>query len=254
MRSSDAFIVSNPEGLAVIESNHHSDYDIMRMHVKALFRHDTQLRLTSENVPNGGPAPRFFLGRTADGNVWRFHADLPSSLVNGLEKLCGEEPVEDELQKHPRHRDKYIELLEDYATVESVRAGPAYSFPENVASPSRGAIKVTEKHAELLRSGLEEWIPDVPSTQPFWAIVEENRVVSVCGSVRKTTEVHEAGVETATEARGNGYATAAVSAWANEVKREGCIPLYSTSWENTASQALANRLSLNQYGIDFYII
>lgn len=224
------------------------------MHVKALFRHDTQLRLTSENVPNGGPAPRFFLGRTADGNVWRFHADLPSSLVNGLEKLCGGEPVEDELQNHPRHRDKYIELLEDYATVESVRAGPAYSFPENVAPPSRGAIKVTEKDAELLRSGLEEWIPDVPSTQPFWAIVEENRVVSVCGSVRKTTEVHEAGVETATEARGNGYATDAVSAWANDVKREGCIPLYSTSWENTASQALANRLSLNQYGIDFYII
>jgi hypothetical protein len=30
-------------------------------------------------------------------------------------------------------------------------------------------------------------------------------------------------------------------------------PLYSTSWENTASQSLAKKLRLSLYGVDFHV-
>jgi len=62
--------------------------------------------------------------------------------------------------------------------------------------------------------------------------------VSVCCSVRITPTAHEAGVETHREFRGHGYAAHVVSAWASTVRDIGPIPLYSTSWQNTASQRL----------------
>jgi len=33
----------------------------------------------------------------------------------------------------------------------------------------------------------------------------------------------------------------------------GAIPLFSTSWENAASQAVAKKLRLAQYGADFHV-
>ena len=64
----------------------------MRIHVEALFTHNEGLRIESVNQPNGGVAPRFFLGRTIAGNLWRFRTDLPGDLVKELKKLCNGEP------------------------------------------------------------------------------------------------------------------------------------------------------------------
>ena len=93
----------------------------------------------------------------------------------------------------------------------------------------------------------------MPDWQPFLAIVEAGRAVSVCRSVRITGEAHEAGVETLPEFRGKGYAKDTVAAWARSVQSMGAMPLYSTSWENTASQAVVKKLHLVQYGADFHI-
>ncbi|MGH2617528.1 MAG: GNAT family N-acetyltransferase, partial [Thermomicrobiales bacterium] len=41
--------------------------------------------------------------------------------------------------------------------------------------------------------------------------------------------------------------------WAQAVRQEGRIPLYSTSWENLASQAVARKLGLVLYGVDLDI-
>ncbi|HEX9962676.1 MAG TPA: GNAT family N-acetyltransferase, partial [Pyrinomonadaceae bacterium] len=89
--------------------------------------------------------------------------------------------------------------------------------------------------------------------QPFVALVKENRAVSVCRSVRITTEAHEAGVETLPEFRGKGYAEDVAAEWALRVRAAGAIPLYSTSWENYASRAVARKLRLKCYGADFHI-
>ncbi len=105
----------------------------------------------------------------------------------------------------------------------------------------------------MLRGGFEELVAELPDWQPFVALVEESRAVSVCRSVRITAAAHEAGVETLPDYRGRGYAKDVAAGWARLVQSRGAIPLYSTSWENTASQAVARKLNLIRYGADFQV-
>ena len=225
----------------------------MAIHVRALFTHDDRSRLLFVNEPGGEtPAPRLFLGRTRAGNVWRFRADLPETLIEELEALCADEPAGTELHSTPRHVEAYARLLEAHAPVRKLWAGPAYHFAE-YPEPSRPLLSVTETNAESLRGGFEEMFAELPDCQPFVAIQEGSRAVSVCRSVRVTPAAHEAGVETLPDFRGKGYAKDAVAGWARLVRSMGAIPLYSTSWENTASQALAKKLKLARYGADFHV-
>ena len=225
----------------------------MEIQARALFTHDERARLVRVNEPGGGgPAPRLFVGLTREGNLWRFRADLPTELVEELEALCAAEPAGAELGGMPRNTEAYVRLLEAHAPVRGTEAGPAYHFDEYV-EPSSPPLSVTEANAELLRGGFEEFVEELPAFQPFVAIVEDGRAVSVCRSVRITRAAHEAGVETLPDYRGRGFATDVTAGWARLVRSEGALPLYSTSWENKASQAVAKRLRLKLYGIDFHI-
>lgn len=227
----------------------------MGAHVRALFTHDEGSRLLFVNEPGGaaGAAPRLFVGRTRAGNVWRFRADLPESLIRELDSLCADEPTPgDGFNEPPRHVEEYVRLLEKHAPVEGVSAGPAYHFTENVATPGR-TVELTEADEEMLRGGFEKLTGELPAWRPFVALVGGGRAVSVCRSVRITHEAHEAGVETLPDFRGRGYAEVVTAAWARRVRVVGAIPLYSTSWENKASQAVARKLRLKCYGADFEI-
>jgi len=130
--------------------------------------------------------------------------------------------------------------------------GPAYHFTE-YPEPSRPLQAIAETNAEMLLAGFEELIAELPAWQPFLAIVEEGRAVSVCRSVRITSEAHEAGVETLPDFRGKGYAKDVVAGWARAVRSLGAIPLYGTTWENAASQEVAKKLGLATYGFDFHV-
>jgi RimJ/RimL family protein N-acetyltransferase len=225
----------------------------MEIHVRALFIHDANSRLLSVNEPGGGgPAPRLFLFRTRTGNLWRFRADLPASLIEELETLCADEPAPVKLSEAPRHIEEYLRLLETHAPVRKLYLGPSYHFTE-YPEPSSPLLAITETNAEMLRGGFEELTAELPAWQPFLALVEEGRAVSVCRSVRITPAAHEAGVETLPEFRGKGYAKDVVAGWARAVRSLGAIPLYGTSWENTASQAVAKKLRLAAYGADFHV-
>ena len=61
------------------------------------------------------------------------------------------------------------------------------------------------------------------------------------------------GVETLPDFRGKGCAREVTAEWARRVRAAGAIPMYSTSWENKASQAVARKLHLNCYGADFHL-
>lgn len=229
------------------------DLELMAAHARALFTHDARSRLLSVNEPGGGGlAPRLFLGRTRRGNVRRFRADLPETLVEELETLCRDEPTGHELSSPPRHAAAYVRLLEADAPVRTVEAGPAYRFAE-YAEPGRPPLALTERDAAVLHGGFENLIAELPEWQPFLALMDGGRAVSVCRSVRITAEAHEAGVETLPDFRGRGYAGDVVAGWALLVRSLGAIPLYSTSWGNAASQAVARKLRLMAYGADFHI-
>ena len=230
-----------------------TEQELMAIHVRALFIHDANSRLLLVNEPDGGgPAPRLYLGRTRAGNLWRFRADLPASLIEELEALCVDEPAPAEFSPAPRHIEEYVRLLKTHAPVRKLYMGPAYHFTE-YPEPSRPLQAITETNAEMLRGGFEELIAELPAWQPFLAIVEEGRAVSVCRSVRITSEAHEAGVETLPDIRGKGYAKDVVAGWARAVRSLGAIPLYGTTWENAASQEVAKKLGLAKYGFDFHV-
>jgi len=230
-----------------------TDQELMAVHVRALFTHDADSRLLSVNEPGGrAPAPRLFFGRTRAGNLWRFRADLPETLIEELEALCADEPAGDEFRGQPRHVEVYVRLLETHAPLQELGMGPAYYFTEYM-EPARPLLAVTEANAEVLRGGFEELVAELPDWQPFLALVEGGRAVSVCRSVRITPAAHEAGVETLPDFRGKGYAKDVVAGWARLVLSLGAVPLYSTSWENTASQAVAKKLRLVLYGADFHL-
>ncbi len=232
-----------------------TDLEIMEIHVSALFTHNTELRLLFVNEPDRATlfAPRLFLGRTRAGNVWRFRHDVPEKLCIELDALCADEPfVTVEFNEPPRHLETYVRLLEADAPMRESSNGPAYLFTESGA-PSKSLLTVTENNAEVLQGGFEKLVEELPAWQPFVALVEENRAVSVCRSVRITTEAHEAGVETLPDFRGRGYAKEVTAEWARQVQARGAVALYSTSWENFASQAVARKLGFKCYGTDFSV-
>jgi predicted GNAT family acetyltransferase len=72
----------------------------------------------------------------------------------------------------------------------------------------------------------------------------DERPVSICFSARVSESAAEAGVETAAEFRGRGLAGLVTSDWAAAIRSSGRTPIYSTSWNNSASLAVARKLGL----------
>ena len=230
----------------------HSAMDLMRLHLEALFTRDEAGRLLRVNESGGGMAPRFFLGRTPEGSAWWFRNDMDGELVGELETLCRSESAPFSTEVVPGSAGPFVDRVSRRDAVQKVWAGPAFCFPE--ALDDRGAaVRVTEANADVLLPRFEDWLDDVSQEVPMAAVLEDGGAVSICCSVRLTSEAHEAGVETHEDFRGRGHGAAATAAWARVVREMRRIPLYSTSWDNHASRALANRLGLRQFGADLHI-
>lgn len=231
--------------------NSPSDIDLMERHIEAIFTHDEAGRVIGINALEGGTPPRFFLGRTAAGHLWRFGKDVPNALAHDLEALCRKEPITNPVPRAPAFEAEYLRLVSFHGAVERVWNGPDWLLPEEVGKSEATPINASTAH--LLESNMADWLPDVGHSHPFMAAVEKGRAVSVCASVRITAEAHEAGVETIPACRRKGHAATAVRAWARAVSKTGALPLYSTSWDNLASQAVAASLGAAMYGTDFSI-
>ena len=229
-----------------------NDRDVMRIHIEALFTHDAQSDLVRVNEPNGAAAPRFFLGRTMQGDVWRFRHDVAPDVRAEIEATIRGDKRQGTVVDSPIDPAPYKAILARSAPVERTEVGPAFSFPASLLQTA-DAMRVTDANAELLALHLAPWLPDVRLSQPLFVVTCEGHAVSVCASVRQTNEAYEAGVETADAYRGRGFAAPAVAAWACAVREIGHVPLYSTSWQNTASQAVARKLALIQFGSDLHI-
>ena len=222
------------------------------MHIGALYTHDPAGRMVRVNEPGGKDAPRFFLGRTVAGIEWRVRHDVEPELVDSLATACANERSGAESLSPPTDATRYLELLARFAPVQHTDAGPAYAFPSELP-PAPDAIVVTPLNPEVLHPHLEAWRGDVGQCDPMVVCLHAGHAVAICASVRITDVAHEAGVETAPDFRGRGYATQVVSAWARAVRGMGRIPLYSTSWRNDASRAVARSLGLVQFGADLHI-
>ncbi|GAB6500231.1 hypothetical protein OA45_03828 [Bacillus sp. UMTAT18] len=153
----------------------------------------------------GNPkAPRCFLGRTREGSITRYHCDLDDETVGKIEKLIREPSNHIEIAK-------IIHVLNEERTVKNIWMGPAFMFSNNLHKPTR-TIQITEKNKELLRENFPNLIEQMEWRQPYFAIVKNEKVVSICCSARSTPVAAEASVETLAEFQGNGYGTDVVTA------------------------------------------
>jgi RimJ/RimL family protein N-acetyltransferase len=224
----------------------------MRLHIEALFTHDAEGNLDRVNEPQGAPAPRLFIGRTVDGVVRRFRHDIGPDLRRELDTALHEDHLERHTLDSRLDPARYAAILGRVAPVQRTWEGPAFLFPDEIPM-AREAVRLTHENAQLLRPYLESWLADAGITGPMYALVVDGHAVSVCASVRQTTTADEAGVDTASSFRGRGYAGQVVAAWARAVRDESRIPLYSTSWENEASRAVARKLGLAHFGSDLHM-
>ena len=229
-----------------------TDYELMRMQVTALFTHDANGRIRAINEGGGGPAPRFFIGLTRQGNLPRFRYDLPDDVVRELTALAAQEPALLDLHARPIHYDAFQAILARAGEVAEIYHGPAYWFPSPVAAPPNTAL-VDHTNVELLRL----LIPDDPDLDavarqrwPCVVAVEHGVGVSCCFSARWTPHSAEAGIWTLPPYQRRGFAAAAAAGWAAAIQASGRTATYSTTWDNHASQAVARKLGLRQYGVD----
>ena len=114
-------------------------------------------------------------------------------------------------------------------------------------------MRIDSNNSHLLEAEFADYIPDLARIGAVSAVVENGKAVSICHSARRSVDAEEAGVNTIPSHEGKGYGTAAVACWARIVKENGRIPLYSTSWDNTASQRVARKLGLRMYGSHFHV-
>jgi hypothetical protein len=236
-----------------------SDLQLMEIQASALFTSDSDGQLRAIREPGYAeaeldPAPRFFMGRTLHGNLWRFRHDLPDDLVRDLEQLCRAEPIATSLAEPPLQAEAIRVLLHAHAPITAEWRGPAYRIPDGVYAPGDVAL-ISEANAHMLEANFP-WTLTAPSRfriGPLAATIVQNQAVAICHCARLIPQASEAGVETAESARGRGYASAAVAAWAAAVRQRGLLTLYSTSWNNLASQGIARKLVMVRYGDDWSI-
>lgn len=207
-----------------------NDLALMELQAETLFRFDARGDLHQTNEPGAHPAPRVFVGTTSEGSVIRFRGD-----------------VDRETRARISSSDDAKRSIEG-RTYE----GPAFRFADPLPAPGRETRRVTPEQGALLRD-FPELRVELPWRDPCFAIVVDALAVSICFSSRTSARAAEAGVATLPAYQGRGFARSALGAWAAEIGTRGLIPLYSTSWENAASQAVARSLRLVRYGVDLSI-
>ncbi|MAF51678.1 MAG: GNAT family N-acetyltransferase [SAR202 cluster bacterium] len=212
--------------------------------LRTLFVLDAQGRIVSRREPGSGPGPKFSLIRGTTSRAWAVRSDVPHDVATELDALAKSEPAPRDLQEEPVHADRYASLVGG-----QLFSGPAFEFPETLVDP--GELTLVNDIRQLERH-LEGWTADeIPGRSPIFAIVDDGHAVSTCCCARQSEDAAEAGVETAADYRGRGYAATVTAAWALAIRASGRIPLYSTSWDNTASLAVARKLGLIAYASDW---
>jgi hypothetical protein len=209
---------------------------------------DSHRRITKPTEPNSRSAPFFVLIRGTSDVTWGVRKDVPENIAYELDRLASEEPPVRDFQAPPLHADAYLSLVGG-----QILSGPAFGFPDEIAQSTDIALI---DRLDLLERHFSGWIAaEISWCAPIVAVIDGGYPVSVCFcATRDSAPAVEAGLETAAAFRGRGLATRVTAAWACKIRTSGRIPIYSTSWSNTASLAVARKLGLIQYASDWSLV
>ncbi len=220
----------------------------MAVRVETDFTFDANGSMRASNepfAPARRAAPRAWLGWTATRFHLRVHADLPPAIAGRIAALVDAQSPSG-ARVDPALRAAIEEALQP-ATYDD--GGPAFRFG-TIAVPREPVVLLDEHNRELVRETYPWLYAEFAEWAPCLAVVREGTAVSVCFTARLGAEAAEAGVDTLATHRGHGHAVAVTAAWGLAIRAGGRIPMYSTSWSNVASQAVARRLGLISFGAD----
>lgn len=225
---------------------------LIEIQLGVLFARNGRGRLTATRDPDPRPAPRIFLGRSRERNVWAVRVDVDRSTKRSLDRLFPAEPTLESpcADRSPACRELVQRAL---APIEEEWRGPAYVLPEDLPCDSRARQVTADETSEWCE--VFPWLADhFDELAPVVIAFSDGQPASVCHSPRGCTAfAAEAGVETLEPFRNRGLATAAVARWARLIQRTGRLALYSTSWENAESLSVSRRLSARLYGEDWHL-
>lgn len=213
-------------------------------------------RIVAINEPNPTPGPRFWMAGTATGNRYLLHEDVSASTAAKIALLMHDEPPLIVPGAAPKHLVRYFGLL----GTEKESRGINYELP-NMVTHARAAqlvwsgTKDGDRLVDKLRAdGMPHGLYAMGfiNTGEFWApwcaLLDDGVVASVCFSARLGKRGADAGVATAPEFRGKGYAAAVTAGWAAHPALANHVLGYSTTIENVASQCTTQRLGLRLIG------
>ncbi len=218
----------------------------LQIHTLCCF--DASGRVLCTNEPDGDHGPAFVIVRGHREVAWAVHADVPTEVAEELDALAATEPPLGDPRAEPVHAPRYQALLGSTA----LYFGPGYHFGRAVlAEPTDDIHLITDE--QLLKTYFPGWrVGEIDAGRaPVLAVVDGQVPVSIAFSARSGEYAAEAGVDTAEPYRGRGFAPRVVSAWARAVCHRGRIPLYSTSWDNESSRAVARKLGLTLYAVEW---
>lgn len=109
------------------------------------------------------------------------------------------------------------------------------------AAPSHATRPLSHTDAALIEAfedGSASYFLD-PRRGPCIGVIMNGCLASIAHCSRRTAAACELGINTAPDARRQGYARAATLAWTQAIIEEGLTPIYSARASNTASLRLA---------------
>ncbi len=213
-----------------------------------MYRFDGAGRIVSTLEPTPRPGPLLTIVRSTSEVAWAVSRRVPADVATRLDELAASESplgAEPHGPEPPQCRERLREALGGPLEV----AGPLFEFPAEITAPS--GITFIDSAAPLARH-LSGWTEaEMPGRLPAAAVLVDGAAVSICACARRTDEAAEASLETASAWRGQGLAARVTAAWAIAIQESGRLPLYSTSWENTASRAVARKQGLRPFAANW---
>ncbi|MBN3800426.1 GNAT family N-acetyltransferase [Burkholderia sp. Ac-20392] len=232
--------------------------DWLDIDYRTLFRLHPNRRIEHENDPECSPAPRFWLGRCADGNLAGIRADVPTPIADELARVADSEPpIADRMQ--PAHLERYLALL---APVPHWNIGLVYPLPHALGFDTDPRVALIDGDSDagrrllhaLSTHGMPEGLFSMGFRRvadlwaPWCAAVVDGEVASVAFAARLSEVGAELGLATAPAFRGRGLAAAVTTAWSRLPSLQTRTLFYSTGSDNRASQRVASRLGLTLRG------
>lgn len=218
------------------------------LQLQTLFRFNAAGRLIETNEPEPGPGPAFVVIRSPCTVAWAVREDIPPSAAAELMELAATEPPLGEPEAEPIHASRYRSLVG--RTI--YHFGPGFHFEATRLPHEDHGVRaiVDERLLQVHFPGW--WVGEIAAGRdPVRAISVDRVPVSIAFSARTGRHAAEAGVDTAEAYRGKGLAPRVVAVWAQAVREQGRLPLYSTSWENSSSQRVAEKLGLTLYAVEW---